>query len=267
MAQLWFHQIYLYQKPPVLAKHFPAEIPKRAKLFCHPFNEAKNTGCYFFSPIDFEFKLTERQILLKVNTDDGGIKEWEVSIDQEPSNNNFILLSDISEQKSKACLQSYRQRINKEKAPDFIDVNNFGFYEVMLNVFIEKESKEVFLQIWLGGVLETKHGAGLFIKHPSNVLSDPGFICLDGIIDSSNWQGWLAVVIKPTHRDRWVHVSSELPLCQVIGFPTPISSLENISAEHVEQDVFMRPIQWHLFDETYNRKPGKYQRELSDRRK
>ena len=265
MTLLRFHQIYPYQKMPVLAKDYQAIIPKRAELFCHPFKQAKNTGCYFFSPIDFEFKLSEQQLQLRVQKDDGSFKRWEISITDKTSNNNFILLSDISEQKSDACLSSYRQRIIKEKVPDFINVDSFGFYEVMVNVFLEKDSQEVFLQIWLGGVLETEQGESILIKHPSNVLADLGFICLDGIIDSSTWQGWMAVVIKPTDKECWVKVNSEQPLCQVIGLPTAISSLETISAENVESDVFMKPIQWHLFDETYNRKPGKYQRELLEK--
>jgi hypothetical protein len=135
----------------------------------------------------------------------------------------------------------------------------------MVNVFLEKDSQEVFLQIWLGGVLETELGESIFIKHPSNLLVDSGFICLDGIIDCSKWQGWMAVVIKPMKKECWVKVNREQPLCQIIGMPAQISSLENISAENVEAEVFMKPIQWHLFDETYNRKPGKYQRELQEK--
>ena len=260
MTLLSFHQIYPYQKMPVLAKNFQADIPKRAELFCHPFKQAKEVGCYFFSPIDFEFNLSEQRLQLRVNKDNGSIKEWDIPISDESSNNNFILLSDLSEDKSNTCLRMYRERIVKGEVPDFIDVDNFGFYEVMVNVFIEKDTKEVFLQIWLGGVLETEPGNGIFVKHPSNVLSNPGFICLDGIIDSSKWQGWMAVVIKPTHKNYWVPVSRQQPLCQVIGFPTPIKKIENIIAAHVESAIFMKPIQWHLFDDTYNRKPGKYQR-------
>jgi len=48
---------------------------------------------------------------------------------------------------------------------------------------------------------------------------------------------WMAVVIKPTDKESWVKVSCEQPLCQVIGLPKPISSLENISAKQVESDV------------------------------
>jgi len=262
MTSLRFHQIYPHQKMPVLAKDFQAVIPKRAELFCHPFKDAKNAGCYFFSPIDFEFKLSEQQLQLRVKRDDGSFKLWDISIIDESSNHNFILLSDISEQKSNECLTSYRQRIVKENVPDFINVDSFGFYEVMVNVFLEKDSQDVFFQIWLGGVLETEQGECILIKHPSNVFSDSGFICLDGIINSSKWQGWMAVVIKPTEKECWVTVDREQPLCQIIGLPTPIDSLETISAENVETDIFMKPIQWHLFDETYNRKPGKYQREL-----
>lgn len=261
MSLIRFHQIYPYQNLPVLAKGFQADIPKRAELFCYPFKEAKNAGCYFFSPIDFEFKLSDQGIQLRVEREDKCSKEWDIAIDNESSNNNFILLSDLSEEKSNACLKKYRERINKEKVPDCIDVDNFGFYEVMVNTFIEKESREVFLQIWLGGVIETED-TSIFIKHPSNVLPDPGFICLDGVIDSSKWQGWMAVVIKPTRKNSWVRVSKNSPLCQIMAYPVPMTTLENITAEKVKSDIFMKPIQWHLFDETYNQKPGKYQREL-----
>ncbi len=47
-----------------------------------------------------------------------------------------------------------------------------------------------------------------------------------------------------------------------MDYPVPMTTLENITTEKVKSDIFMKPIQWHLFDETYNRKPGKYQREL-----
>jgi len=64
----------------------------------------------------------------------------------------------------------------------------------MVNVFLEKDSQEVFLHIWLGGVLETEQGESIFIKHPSNVLAGLGYICLDGVIDSSKWHGWLLLL-------------------------------------------------------------------------
>ncbi len=265
MATLRFHQIYPYQKMPVLAKDFQVVIPKRAELFCHPFKQAKDMGCYFFSPIDFDFKLTDDEFQLRVKKDDNSFKNWNIPINEESSNNNFILLSDLSEQKSNECLDRYRERIVKTKVPDFIDIDNFGFYEVMVNVFIEKDIQEVFLQIWLGGVLETELGTKVFIKHPSNIIPNPGFICLDGMVDSSRWQGWMAVVIKPTHKDTWIQVTRELPLCQIIGVSNPITTLKNIIAENVDKDIFMKPIQWHLFDEMYNRKPGKYQREVGEK--
>jgi len=59
-------------------------------LFCHPFKEAKNAGCYFFSPIDFEFKVTEQQLQLRVIKEDGSFKYWDISITDESSNNNIF---------------------------------------------------------------------------------------------------------------------------------------------------------------------------------
>ena len=68
---------------------------------------------------------------MRVEREDKSYKQWDIAIDNESSNNNFILLSDLSEKISNACLRKYRAGIAQEKVPDFIDVDNFGFYEVI----------------------------------------------------------------------------------------------------------------------------------------
>lgn len=74
MTTLQFNQILPSQKMPVLAKEHTADIPKRAKAFCYPFKVAKNEGVYFFPPLDFEFKLTDEQFLLRAKTTYGEYK-------------------------------------------------------------------------------------------------------------------------------------------------------------------------------------------------
>lgn len=264
MTCLQFNQILPLQKMPILAQDHIAELPKRAQAFCHPFRHASQQGCYFFPPIDFQFKLTDKLFELRTINDSGSYKTVTIDLENPTSGNTFILLSDISPEQSSQCLTKYRDRIKQglgSKPIDVdIDIDNFGFYEVMLNVLVEEEPFGVFIQLWLGGVIMTEPGCSVWIKQATNVLMDPGYSCLDAQIDTSLWQGWLAIVLKPNRKNVWVSVDKQQPICQVLGYPEPITKLDNIPFHQVANETFLQPLDWHIFDRNYGVKPGKYQR-------
>lgn len=261
---LQFHQILPLQKMPVLSKKLGKELevqmPQRAKAFCHPFKAATSEGVYCFSPLDFDFKLDGQQFLLRAKKDDGSYKTIEINPDTATDGNHFVLLSDISPEHSDRCLALYRQRIAKAPVPEHIDIDNFGFYEVLLNVLVEEEPFGVFLQLWLGGVVTTDPATPIWVKQAANVQMDPGFTCLDAVIDVGRWQGWLAIVLKPTRQGEWVSINSEQPVCQLLGYPQPIEQLQTIAMAQVSDEIFSAPLQWHIYDSNYGLKPGKYQR-------
>lgn len=264
-TSLTFHQIYPKQKMPVKAQSYSHNTVKRAELFCHPFKQARDAGSYFFSPIAFEFKLTDEHLLLRTLRDDGNYKEVAIDKAKAPSNNHFLLLQDTSPTESERCLDIYRHAMRDQDVPDFIDRDSFGFYEVMVNAFVEEEPHDFFLQIWLGGVVETPEGVSVLVKHPSNTQMDPGFLCLDATIDTHQWRGWLAVVIKPQRKNEWVSISTDQPICQIVGANTLIDDLHCVPYKKVDLDTFMEPIRWHIFDPSYGRKAGKYQREIRNK--
>ncbi len=260
MTTLQFNQILPIQKMPMLAKDYQATIPTRAKAFCYPFKQAAAQGAYLFSPLDFQFKLTDTSLEVRTITDDGSYKTITIDIQGENTNNNFILLSDISHSKSSECLNLYRERIKKTQVPGHIDIENFGFYEVLLNVIVEEEPFGAFIQLWIGGVPITQPGNTVWIKQATNVMMDSGYTCLDAQIDTSQWHGWLAIVLKPTRKNTWVDVKQEHPICQILGIPKQIEKIENIPFQNIENEIFLTPLKWHIFDEDYGKKPGKYQR-------
>jgi hypothetical protein len=138
----------------------------------------------------------------------------------------------------------------------------------MLNVVIEESPFDIYLQIWLGGTMElsSQDGNGdIWIKHPSNVNTDPGFITLDGKIDTQLWQGWLAIVIKPTRKNQWVHISQQQPLCQIVSYSSPIQSLNNIPFEQLTSEEVCGPLDWHIFANDYGIKPGKYLKKIREK--
>ncbi|NQZ11690.1 MAG: hypothetical protein HRT35_31450 [Algicola sp.] len=267
MTTLQFNQILPSQKMPVLAKAYAADIPNRAKAFCYPFKAAKNAGVYFFPPLDFEFKLTDQQFLLRAKTTDGEYKTVTITESCGNGENHFILLSDIAPSQSEKCLKTYRARVNKDsEVPDFIDVDNFGFYEILINVLVEEAPFGVFIQLWLGGVVTTNPGTPLWFKQATNIQMDPGYQCLDAIVDVSHWQGWLAIVLKPTRKDEWVSVDANQPVCQAVGYPGAIEQLQNIPMAQVTDKLFSAPLHWHVYDCDYGMKPGKYQRTIKKAR-
>jgi len=88
---------------------------------------------------------------------------------------------------------------------------------------------------------------------------EPSFSYLDAQININLWQGWLAIVLKPTRKNVWVKVDKQQPICQVLGYPKPIKKLDNIAFKYVNNETFMEPLNWHIFDTKYGVKPGKYQ--------
>jgi len=254
-ASLTFHQLYPEQAMPILAKDYAHNTPRRAALFCHPFKAARNAGCYFFSPVAFDFKLTDESLSLRAKRDDGTYKELEVFKTDAPTNNHFILLQDISQKTSERCLKYYRSRLKCHPLPDFINRDTFGFYEIMVNVFAENSPDDFFIQVWLGGVIQTPPGVKVGVKHASNVQMDAGFLCLDAIVDSAQWHGWFAVVLKPQRKNHWVSISCDQPLCQIVGDSHVIDTLNVIASSEVATDIFVEPVQWHICDKSYGRKP------------
>ena len=53
---------------------------------------------------------------------------------------------------------------------------------------------------------------------------EPSFSYLDAQININLWQGWLAIVLKPTRKNVWVKVDKQQPICQVLGYPEPIKN-------------------------------------------
>ncbi|MFT6992655.1 MAG: hypothetical protein ACJASL_004655 [Paraglaciecola sp.] len=265
MSQLQFEQIFPYQQVPKLAKDHRYNLPKRAGFFCHPFKTAAKTGVYAYAPIPFRFKLTPTQLILQADTETAEV--FELSVDRnQSSNNNFVLLSDVAANKSQQSLRRYRSRIPDDIVPQHIVKGEFGFYEVLINVFVEEDPFDSFIQIWLGGVITLNTDEGkkgeLWVKQASNVNINAGYECLDAIIDTSVWQGWFAVVLKPTRMNEWVHVTLEQPLCQIIGVHDEITELLVHEFDEVSEHAFLEPLKWHMFDPQYNVKPGKYTRML-----
>jgi len=261
MSQLLFHQIYPYQTMPVLAKDYKAPIPKRADAFCHPFKQASQAGVYAFSPLDFRFKLDKQEFVLEATTADGNLFSKRIKRGQN-SNNNFVLLSDINPSRSRECLAKYRSRIPDEIVPASIDKHAFGFYEVLLNIMVEEDPFDCYIQMWLGGAISQQGAERLWVKHATNINQDPGFTCLDAEIDTKLWQGWFAILLKPTRINQWVEVTRQAPVCQLLSVQQPIETLTNQAFEQISQQAFSTPIQWHIFDCDYGIKPGKYQRQI-----
>ena len=260
---LQFHQILPQQKMPVLAQSYKTSLPKRAKAFCHPFKQAARQGCYFFPPLDFDFRLQGELFELVAKGDNGNDKTLTIDTHQTNNQNHYILLSDISPEQSKDALASYRSRIDSSLLPTHIDINQFGFYEVLLNVLVEEPPFGVYIQLWLGGVLTAQPGCNIWVKQAANIMQDSGYTCLDGQINITQWQGWLAIVLKPTRQGQWVQVTKEQPICQILTYPNETTTLQTIPSADIDNEILMQPLKWHVFDLNYGVKPGKYQRQLT----
>ena len=257
---LQFYSIYPGQKPPCLAKDTTSDLPKRAKLFCHPFRAALQAGYHFFSPIDFDVHLTDNEMQLRTTSDEGVEKIVTITNDPDNQQPSYLLLQDTSPSKSKQALAEYRERLKDEQLPEGINLDTFGFYEVMVNGLYEGNN-DFFIQLWLGGVVETPPGYAAWVKHPGNRLLSNGLTCLDGLIETDRWQGWFAIVLKPEIKNEWLSVSTEQPICQILPYPLQSCELHSTTSSNTPQDKFLEPLKWHIFDPSYGRKPGKYQRE------
>ena len=265
MATLDFYQLYPYQPLPKLASGASYAIPKRAAFFCHPFKLAAKKGVYAFAPFDFSVLVTDAYLDFKAVKADGSL--FEKRVEKKPSAANFVLLSDIDAQRSEECLTSYRSRLKSHAIPNFIDVETFGFYEIMVNIIVEEDPFDFYLQIWLGGTLHLDGDGQISIKHATNVLHDAGFICLDADVDTDMWQGWLAIVVKPTRKNDWIHFNKDTPICQIVGTNQAIEKLSCHAYKEVSNEQFCKPLDWHLFDPNYVAKPGKYQRQIRQKEK
>jgi hypothetical protein len=260
MSSLNFYQLYPYQKNPQLASDTSHQLPKRADFFCHPFKTAAKQGVFAYAPFDFSFLVTDTHLDIKAQKSDGTL--FKKRVEKQIGAANFVLLSDIDEERSNECLTKYRARIDKKVVPEHIDIDTFGFYEIMVNVIVEEEPFGFYLQIWLGGSYELEGDGKILIKNATNVLNNAGFTCLDANIDTQMWQGWLAIVIKPTRQNEWIHIDSNTPICQIIGTSEPIQSLKCLSFDRISDSQFQKPLDWHLFDPEYALKPGKYMRQI-----
>lgn len=251
-----------------MAKDFPVDIPKRAGLFCHPFKQVLQQGCYFFSPLEFSFCCHQDSVTIRV-PQVGADKDFELTVDRKQTNDApYVALHQYNGEQSENCLAQYRKRIPREELPEHIALDDFGFYEIMINVLAEEEPYGFFLQVWLGGVLETPADhPELLIKPATNANLNSGFNCLEAVIDADQWQGWMAVVIQATEQDKWVHIKQHTPLCQALILDEKMTDCETILFDEVAQDKFLAPLRWHLFDNKYGRKQGKYQREIQQKNK
>jgi hypothetical protein len=264
MSSLNFYQLYPYQKLPELASDVSYKLPKRADFFCHPFKTAARRGVFAYSPFNFSIRMTHTHLDFKAPKADGSL--FQKRVEKKIGASNFVLLSDIDEKRSDECLAKYRARINKGDVPDYIDINSFGFYEIMINIIVEEDPFDFYLQIWLGGSLALDTDGQILIKHATNVLNDAGFVCLDAEINTKMWQGWLAIVIKPTRINEWIHIDSNTPICQILGLSEPIQSLHNLQFDKISDSQFQTPLDWHLFDPEYINKPGKYMRQIRSKK-
>ncbi|MBO1256501.1 hypothetical protein J3L16_12485 [Alteromonas sp. 5E99-2] len=262
MATLHFHQIYPYQALPKLARETDYSIPKRAKSFCYPFKTAANKGVYAFPPINFSIFMSDEYLDIRAEKKEGGT--FYKRIPKKQGGANFVLLSDVDKKGSDTCLSAYRKKIKTSGVgvPESIDVDTFGFYEIMLNVIVEEDPFDFYLQVWLGGVVDYESAGGISVKHPTNVDHNSGFICLDADINTEVWKGWFAVVLKPTRKEEWIEFNQDKPICQIIGAQVPIEALCTHEFENLSDRLFFAPLEWHIFEGDYGLKPGKYQREV-----
>ena len=167
MATLHFHQIYPYQALPQLAKDTSYPIPKRAKSFCYPFKAAAKKGVYAFPPINFSVFMSEEYLDIRAEKKGGGTFNKRILKQQGAA--NFVLLSDVDKKGSDNCLSAYRNKIKTSgiDIPESIDLDTFGFYEIMLNVIVEEDPFDFYLQVWLGGVIDYDGTGGISVKHLS----------------------------------------------------------------------------------------------------
>lgn len=285
---LTFYQLYPYCQSPVLAKTYPPSIPKRARQYCMPVNTACRDGVLFFPPLTMQAKLTKQSLLLRYQTEDGEEKQHaialhaegdvsgvvessesssaddEVTLNTKCSNNNYIIIHDLSPARSDKLQKEYRARMQNEMVPSNIDKDNFGFYEVLANAMVEPEG--AYLQLWLGGVIQTAPGTSVMVKHPSNFMSNTGWQCLDAIVETDRWHGWFAVVIQIPNNNEWVTIDEKKPLCHVVPLSQGNTSLAVTELSDVPQKHFVGPLAWHVFDPEYGIKPGKYQRERKSKK-
>lgn len=259
---LQFYQIFPDQTLPRLARAVAAPSPKRAKLFCPPFQSALNTGVLFYPPINFDVYVDDDAMQMRVNADTDDETIVTVHKATATSKVNYLLLQDVSKSRSERCLAEYRRRLAECTFPAWLNPDNFGFYEIMVNGLYEADIDAFFLQVWLGGVIQTAPGEHVWVKHPSNRLNPQPYSCLDGIVATDQWQGWFAVVLRIERTHTWVQIRTDEPICQMIPCAPTDYDLTVIEAQDTPTDIIQHPVEWHMLDPTYGRKPGKYQRQL-----
>ena len=256
-----FYQIFPQQPLPCLAKEAPAISPKRAKLFCPPFQNARNAGILFYPPIDFEAYVDDDHMTLRVNAGTDNEKNICIHKNPETPEVTYLLLQDVSQDASEHCLAEYRRRLAQTTFPAELNPKTFGFYEVMVNGLYEADVDAFYLQIWLGGVIKTAPGQQVWVKHPTNhLLNKQGYTCLDGIVATDQWHGWFAAVLSIDVKQTWVPIRTDQPICQIVPYMAPDNHLDIITHADTPTEVIEHPIQWHILDASYGRKPGKYQR-------
>ncbi|MEM7241502.1 MAG: hypothetical protein AAF429_04895 [Pseudomonadota bacterium] len=255
-----YQQIYPYTKLPVLANKYKSDMPKRARLFCPPFREGKETGFYLFPPVDFSFYLADDYMKMRFLKPEGSY--FEVSVDRNSAIgaddlDRKVRLEQVSEQLYEDTSDYYFERLSAETRP-FLEFYNYLFY-----LGREEEPFDFWILIYIGGLIETDPGNRIVVKHPSNVLTDHPFIVYDGIVESSKWPGTLNIGIKPLRKNEWIFVSRETPLCQVVGQNFEIKSLEVVESKKVDDDTFDWTLEWYFLNsKNYKKKPGQYQRDL-----
>ena len=259
-----FHQIFPEQPLPTLASASTAEIPKRAKHFCLPFNTAMQRGVLLYPPINFQVKLEQDQLQLKLQKEDGSDHCIRIQKNSEEPQITYLLLQDQSTEQSERALSFYREKLVDTDMPDWLDRNDFGFYEIMVNALYEPDVDTFYLQIWLGGALKTAPGQSLWFKQPTNHPPYLGYTHLDAIIKTDQWHGWLATVIRIDTEDEWISIKRDTPLSQAFLCEAKQETLTTIPSSEVSSSTVSLPVEWHILDPSYGRKPGKYQRTYSE---
>lgn len=255
-----YHQIHLGTPLPVMASEFPTPMPRRAALFCPPFKEGRDAGFFAFSPCDFSFFLGDDFLELRVRKDDGTYHTVRADGDSEigvDARERTIMLSDVSEMQSEDAYEYYLDRL-PEPLQDFA-----YFYQVLFYAVKEEAEFGYWIQIYLGGMIETHEDCTIMVKHPTNALDSHPFVVMDGVVETGKWSGTMNIGIKPLVKNRWVDISKSTPLCQFVGYSNQIQNLDVIESENVSDHNFKATLDWYFGEPNYRRKPGRYQRQFS----
>ncbi len=167
-------------------KYLSGEIPSRAHQFCEPFLVANGIGHLIYPPINFNLYWDGHKAYIQLES----MEEW-ITIDR-------IFL------------------------PDSIDLWREAMPESHLSclpAFIEAFPERGVLQVWTGLYVKTQPGDSLWIRSPVNVVSDPAYRVIEGIIETDWWTGPLFTNFELIKTDTQISFNKNTPMLQVFRIP------------------------------------------------